>query len=155
MSPRSLSTLSAKSRKRLAGLFLVPVLIVWSTLAWAQFDSVAPSGAAPDEERNERLTIAHDEPEKKHLREGTRLVDRLGHFELQGNGATFVSSDGDIRFQGLENLALERVTRVIADASESIQWSVTGTVTEYRGSNYLLITHAVLKARKLSDTIDN
>jgi hypothetical protein len=43
----------------------------------------------------------------------------------------------------LENLALERIVRILNETRGQRQWLVSGTITEYRGSNYLLISKAV------------
>ncbi len=79
-------------------------------------------------------------------REGSRLVDQVGSFKLAGERATFVSTDGKLKFDCLENLCAERVMRTITDSPDPLQWSVCGVVTECRGSNYLLLTQAVLKS---------
>lgn len=79
-------------------------------------------------------------------REGSRLVDQVGSFTLAGERATFVSADGKLKFDCLENLCAERVMRTITDSPDPLQWSVCGIVTECRGSNYLLLTQAVLKS---------
>ena len=50
-------------------------------------------------------------------------------------------------FVGLENLNLQRIARTIADNPVPLQWSVTGTITEYRGANFLFVRRAVLKRR--------
>jgi hypothetical protein len=80
-------------------------------------------------------------------REGSRLVDRSGSFKLAGDRVTFVSSDGKLKFDGLENLAIERIARTIADSPDPLEWSISGLITEYRGANYLLVTQAVLKTK--------
>lgn len=81
------------------------------------------------------------------LREGTRLADDLGHFRLNGDVLTFIQDDGR-ELVGLANLNLERVLRMLksVDEPESVMWSVNGTVTEFSGRNYLLVTRAVYKA---------
>lgn len=79
------------------------------------------------------------------IREGTRLVDQSGVFEMTGGRVTFFVRGGQQRFVGLENLNLERVARAMAESIDRQQWSVTGTVTEYQGVNYLLIEKAVVK----------
>jgi len=55
---------------------------------------------------------------------------------------TFYFSKDQRRLRGLENLALERIARVIEDIDnhDRLQWSVTGTITEFRGSILLLDT---------------
>jgi hypothetical protein len=45
----------------------------------------------------------------------------------------------------LENLALERVANAIVDPRAPNRWLVSGTITEYRGLNYLLISRAVVQ----------
>ena len=59
----------------------------------------------------------------------------------------FVPANGNARFIVLENLNLERIARVLGDDPDARQWSVTGSITEYRGGNYLLVTRAILKSR--------
>jgi len=79
------------------------------------------------------------------IREGAQIVDRLGHFQLTGERVTFVSQDGSGRFVVLESLSLQRVVRTITESSESLKWNVSGTATEFQGSNYLLLQRAILK----------
>jgi hypothetical protein len=80
-------------------------------------------------------------------REGSRLVDQAGSFKLAGEHVIFISSDGKLKFDGLENLAIERIARTIGDSPDQLEWSISGLVTEYRGANYLLVTQAVLKTK--------
>jgi hypothetical protein len=81
------------------------------------------------------------------LRQGTELVDQLGQFKTVGDRVLFVMADGNRQLICLENLSLERVVRVLGANPEAGAWLVTGMVTEYRGSNYLLIHRVVLKSR--------
>jgi hypothetical protein len=80
-------------------------------------------------------------------REGSRLIDKLGYFKLAGDRATFISTDGKLKFDGLENLAIERIARTIGDSPDQLEWSISGMITECRGANYLLVTQAVLKTK--------
>jgi len=91
---------------------------------------------------------------QKRLREGTKLVDRIGYFQATGDRVTFYASDGKERFRALENLLLERVARIISETPERVDWTVAGTITEFRGSNYLLLTHAVLKIKNHTEPDD-
>ncbi|MEM9354318.1 MAG: hypothetical protein AAGA92_15030 [Planctomycetota bacterium] len=86
----------------------------------------------------------------KRLREGTMINSAIGTFEEGNSGAKFVSQDGQ-EFGGLPNLNLERVVRMLksTDESDKLLWSVSGTVTEYSGRNYLLISRAVYKSMAL------
>ena len=102
-------------------------------------------GQSPRDNRAIGSPIDEDE-EGKLEREGVRLQDQIGEFKVRGDRAIFMTDDGK-QFGGLENLNLERVVRAIADNPIQLTWSVTGVVTEYRGTNYLLITHAVVKNR--------
>ena len=88
-------------------------------------------------------------PKGQHrIREGTKVADLVGHFKLTGDRVAFYTADGNIRFGGLENLNLERIARVVKDSHIELQWTVSGLVTEYRGTNYLLVAHAVLKSKR-------
>ena len=89
---------------------------------------------------------------KDRVREGTELQDVLGTFRLTGDRATFYPADGTGKFGGLENQTLERVATVIAADPASMEWLVTGTITEFRGNNYILLTRAILKAKPSSLT---
>ncbi len=95
----------------------------------------------------ERSEIKQSENSKQRLREGTRITNRLGRFQQEGDRATFVT-ENNIELGGLPNLNLERVVRMLkgVDEPESIWWSVSGLVTEFSGRNYLLIERAVYKS---------
>ena len=108
-------------------------------------DASVPDASLPDAETPSSV--------KQRRREGD-VFDGQGTFQSTGDRVTFYSevdneADKEV-FRVLENLALERITRILEDPSglgASRKWSVTGVVTEYRGSNYLLIERAILKAR--------
>jgi hypothetical protein len=77
------------------------------------------------------------------LRENTRLVDVVGTFQaIGGDSVAFQPSGGKDSLRVLENLALERISRSLEDNRGST-WIVSGLVTEFRGSNYLLVTKFV------------
>jgi hypothetical protein len=79
---------------------------------------------------------------KRH-REGTRLVEVTGRFEAVGDRVKLVIANQSESMHVLENLALQRVSRVLAESQNSQQWIISGTLTEYNGTNYLLLTKAV------------
>lgn len=81
------------------------------------------------------------------FREGMELVDQPGTFKLAGDRAIFFVGDGKQQLIGLENLNLERIVHVITDNPESLEWFVTGAISEYRGSNYLLVRRVTFKNR--------
>ncbi|MCU0876965.1 MAG: hypothetical protein MUF06_04140 [Pirellulaceae bacterium] len=95
--------------------------------------------AAPSRRRDE-------EKLGERLREGTKLIDVVGSFQVTGDRVSF-HPDGTRgeSFRVLENLALERIDRVLAESRLSPSWTVSGTITEFRGSNYLLVTKAVVR----------
>ncbi len=79
------------------------------------------------------------------LREGMKFVNRIGELKESGGRITFYPDGQTQSLQLLENLALERVSGDLDRTSR--KWSVSGIVTEFKGSNYLLLHRAVLKAR--------
>jgi hypothetical protein len=83
----------------------------------------------------------------KRLREGTRLIDVEGRFDSNGDRWAFQLADSDESYKVLENLALERIHHVLEEtrASDKLQWIISGTVTEFSGANYLLVSKAVIK----------
>lgn len=84
------------------------------------------------------------------LREGTELVEILGEFKASGNRETFVTSEG-AAYHCLENLNLERVMRIIGGNPNSASWLVSGVITEYQGTNYLLVNRAIRRTTAKSD----
>lgn len=80
------------------------------------------------------------------IREGTRLTDVTGTFQSIGNeNVSFSPSGSKDSFRVLENLALERISRTLDENRGPQKWIVSGLITEYRGSNYLLVTKAVIE----------
>jgi hypothetical protein len=107
---------------------------------------VAPSAASTPAAKPTR----HEGPPEKgqqRLREG-ELVELTGKLELSGDRATFHPQEGRQPLRVLENLALERITRVLSESRDDRDWLVSGVVTEYRGANYILIHKAIQRARK-------
>jgi hypothetical protein len=79
------------------------------------------------------------------LREGATLTDEPGTFQLVGKRLVFVGERDGRQFVSLENLALERVVRLVQQAASPYTWVVSGTVTEFQGANFLLIERAVIR----------
>ena len=84
------------------------------------------------------------------IREGTEMENQNGYFRMTGDRVTFFSEGGKGRFVVLENLNLERVSRILAENPDHLRWSVTATVTEYRGANYIFVRKAVCRDQKVS-----
>jgi hypothetical protein len=81
------------------------------------------------------------------MREGVLLTNELGTFSSLGDRISFQLFGQEEPLGVLENLALERVWKMLPDTRDR-QWRVSGTVTEYRGRNYLLLHRAVLRTRE-------
>lgn len=104
-------------------------------------------------ENNPLGTTVSDESaqgaQSERLREGTKIVNQLGHFKITGDRAMFYTEDGKRQFGGLENLNLERIFRALSENRDQLVWSISGTITEYRGSNFLQIDRAELKTKNI------
>ena len=134
--------------------------ILWLTIA--VFVAIPRSGATEtatydplDLGRQQTVGIAEEStvPKQERVvhrrqREGTQVADRIGYFKMTGDRITFYTKDGQERYRGLENLALERVAQIISESQTHVrvQWRVSRIVTEFRGSNYLMITRALIKS---------
>ncbi len=130
-------------------------LVAWS-LCWSLQAETPPLAAKAPFVRPQPLSgAARNDEGGKRLREGTRLIDVEGRFDSTGDRWAFFRADADESYKVLENLALERINKVLAEtrASEKPQWIVSGLMTEYMGANYLLVSKAVIKAQP-SDTAD-
>lgn len=82
------------------------------------------------------------------LREGAEVLDTLGGFEWAGDRLNFVAENGQVETKVLENRMMERVVQTLETSTGDLQWSVSGRITEYRGNNYLLLTHVILKGKR-------
>lgn len=138
----------ASPLRRLPGVrwICAATLVSGAALAWAQAPKATDgdTGRPPPATADDQSTASEGD---RRMREGTQIADRLGHFRMTGGRVTFFTADGKRRLVGLENLNLERIARTIADSPRPLQWTVTGTVTEYRGVNFLLVRRAILKSR--------
>jgi len=121
---------------------LATVALVGRAISPAAVRSVAASHTA--DEASSSTDISRDKAPL--LREGTAELDLVGQFKSSGERVVFHTSDGTRQFGVLENLGLQRVTEVIRDNPVPLEWVVSGTVTEYRGANYLLLDRVVLKS---------
>ena len=103
----------------------------------------------PDGRRETAAVSEHGTPlAEMRLREGSILSDEVGEFLTTGDRLVFQPRDRGSSLVVLENLALERISSVLEESDAARLWSVSGTVTEYRGTNYLLVTRAALKANR-------
>lgn len=114
------------------------------TAELAPGNAAAQSPATPAEATNGSTDAAASSSGGRRLREGTDIVDCRGRFRLVGDRLAFFSDDGTVKLVCLENLMLDRIALTMAENPEALSWTISGAVTEYRGSNYLLIRRAVL-----------
>lgn len=134
----------ARSRpQRLALALAGGVLLAWC--AWnsatgqdSPFAAGGPSPGLP------HYAPSSGEGHTRHYREGTPLVDVRGQFATRDERVIFVPDDGSTALTVLENLGLERVLRASEDSPELLRWSIRGSVTEFGGANYLLLSRAVV-----------
>ena len=108
---------------------------------------VRPADAKASPAAKSADVVGNPETAKFRLREGTRLVNQRGHFELKGETVTFIDAMNR-EFGAVPNLNLERIARMLksSDEPEKMSWNVSGAVTEYTTRNYLIISRAVYKA---------
>lgn len=148
-------------------LSAVAAMGFWQIRAAAQQPAIGSTVAANKAGSLESRVDAADRDEEspaeegadaRRLREGTRLTNCVGHFRQVGDAVSFVDEQGrDIG--GLPNLNLDRIVRMLkgVDEPEGISWSISGTITEFSGRNYMLISRAVYKASSpppLPDRLD-
>jgi len=122
----------------------------------AQIDAAAdasPSAGQADRVMPARAPAVRRKDDDKlgeRLREGTRISDVSGSFQFSGDRASFHpdgKGDKGESFRVLENLALERIISELGRARGTLQWTVSGTVTEFKNANFLLVTKAVVQSQ--------
>ena len=93
--------------------------------------------------------IKPNAPPLNTLREGTFVIDRIGRLTHTDNGQaefTFESDGKALRDPPmilLSNLKLMQMEDTLTAVNRDLKFRVTGTVTEYRGRNYLLLERVV------------
>lgn len=124
---------------RILAIVAALLSILPATIASADGEASVP--AIPVAAMRHRV---QEEPTTR-LREGTKLTDVAGQFDFSGDRIAFFPANSKDSYRVLENLALERVSRILGESRNKPEWSVSGVVTEFRGVNYLLVTKAVIK----------
>lgn len=76
------------------------------------------------------------------LREGADIPEWMGTFRLVGERLQFTDRESGRSLLCLENLMLQRVYQVIGDEASESTWIVSGTISEYRGQNFLILLSA-------------
>ncbi len=129
-------------RGRLKTVALVLTSATWLIALWHLGHAAAPSTPAPVNPSNS----VQGPPARTCLREGTQVVDQWGYFKPTGERWLFLAEQDGAQWIGLENRNLERVVRAVTGNPRRLRWRVTGILTEYHGSNFLLIERAILKS---------
>ncbi|MGA2059145.1 MAG: hypothetical protein ABSG67_01590 [Thermoguttaceae bacterium] len=144
--------LTALDRAPMAGLICAAAILFGVTLAWTR--SAAMPNTANTALETSVLSQTYDSGEKLQgndkkvgLREGGEIVNQAGYFHATGNRLAFESADNKRSFIALENRNLERVAQAIAENAKRLEWIVSGTISEYRGENFLLVNRVELKSR--------
>jgi hypothetical protein len=122
--------------------------------ATAASQPVAASAVPGDQSSGGKPAINNAEANRaleagERLREGTKLIDVVGAFDFSGERAAFHPDGSRDSFRVLENLALERISRILSEGRGPRQWTVSGLITEFRGTNYLLVQKAVIRTDDL------
>ncbi|MBX7168356.1 MAG: hypothetical protein K1X74_18620 [Pirellulales bacterium] len=142
------STYRGSGRRRLtAGLAVV--MLSWLAQASAEYPAGRGDRMGTDrlDARQRDSQRALERSEAPLTREGSQVDDIRGNFRHVGERLVFQPQDEIRPLVILENLNAERVTKTLQEAGKSsLPWSVSGTVTEFRGDNYLLLSRAVLKS---------
>ena len=95
-------------------------------------------------ESDEISNDVHQSRSRTLLREGTIVRNQRVVIRISGGRAMMTVLEDSRRFYCLENLNLERISKVIQNNPMLTDWNVDYLVTEYQGSNYVLIQRAVL-----------
>lgn len=111
----------------------------------------APSSIIAPDATSGTGALAPHAPAVNLIREGTDLIDRVGRLQRSEDGeqVQFVfDSDGrtlrDPPVIILPNLRLMSMEDAAKAAGRDLRFRITGTVTEYRGRNYILLDKAVV-----------
>ncbi|MFN7733826.1 MAG: hypothetical protein ACK5OB_18155 [Pirellula sp.] len=77
-------------------------------------------------------------------REGTLVANVRGHFELGGERARFVDARTGATYVCLENQVLQQIAIATSrQTTVGTDWIVRGTLTEFDGTNFLLLDRAI------------
>lgn len=131
---------------------VIPTSICMMTGALLAFSDDTARPAAPERLGASAMRDSGDssampgatEKQGERLREGTRLLDASGSFQGVGDRIVFSPKGSKESYRILENLALQRISQTLEDVRGQRQCLVSGTITEFRGANYLLVTKYLL-----------
>jgi hypothetical protein len=142
----------ALERAPMAGLLCAAALLLVVTLAWTHTVTARNRHSASFEANVINSVFAApqfspDSNKTDRLGDGVQMRDQSGYFRISGDRMTFVTTDNQRSLIGLENTLLERITKMTVNNPDKLEWIVSGTVTEYRGRQYLLVSQARLKSQ--------
>lgn len=114
-------------------------------------------GRAQTSEQNTSANTPDGKTKQVYIREGHEITNEVGVFQVKGDNVTFESvdehgqPDGRLNVGVLQNLNLER----ILDDSDHVRnekatWVISGTITEYKKLNFVLITRVMKKSATAS-----
>ncbi len=143
--------LTALDRAPMAGLLCAAAILFGVTLAWTRSAAMSNTGKTILETgvpgyAYDTADKFQDNNKMPGLREGGKIDNQAGYFQASGNRLAFVSADDKRTFIALENRNLERVDQAIAENDKRLEWIVSGTISEYRGENFLFVNRAELKS---------
>ncbi len=100
-----------------------------------------------------KASVAPDAPVLKVIREGTHLTDQIGRLNHSTDGKQAIltfDTDGktmqDPPMIILPNMKLAAMEGAVLSLARDVHFRVSGTVTEYKGRNYILLNKAVVIA---------
>jgi hypothetical protein len=125
--------------KVLPAIAQILVVFMLVAIAWADTPAQLPTPSRT------QAAVPNAAASGQRRREGTRIVEQAGKFEFVGDRIAFFPTGESDSFRVLENLAAERIVRLLGESRGQQDWLVSGTLTEFRGSNYLLVTKAVIR----------
>jgi hypothetical protein len=134
-----------------AGFYLCVIVLAVSlkTVAAQETGPVAPHAKPPAAENAPAIKAGIDGYQTNgRWREGTRLHQVQGVFSSNGDRLQFTTSDGKVQILVTENLLAERVLRSTTESSDPLAWTIQGTMTEFKGNNFLTLNYASILAKK-------
>ena len=138
-------------------ILTVTCLGLFSAIVTIQAQTQAHSPTALKNDDNEKpvsfTQIGVDEKKPQRIREGEVIRDEHAKVKSDGLRYTIILSKGHQKYIVLENLALERISDYLAKSGGDSTWLIEGTVTEFQGSNYIMLTRAHVNS--LADESDS
>ncbi len=145
--------LTALDRAPMAGLICAAAILFGVTLAWTRSAAMPNTGkTALGNEHVEPMPTIPGKNYRAMIRKsafarGVKSSTKLVIFMQPAIAWPLCRPIINAAFIALENRNLERVAQAIAENAKQLEWIVSGTISEYRGENFLLVNRAELKSR--------